>query len=61
MRLGRGLRRGLHPGVVTGEVIYQDQTGPGALEEAGGTVSLTVGRFELHVPSGVAATRKRGA
>jgi hypothetical protein len=48
MRLGLG--RGLHPGVVSGEVIYQDQTGPGNLEEAGGTVQHTVGRFKLKVP-----------
>jgi len=50
MQMGRGLGRGLHPGLITGEVIFQDQTGPGNLEEAGGTVQHTVGRFTLHVP-----------
>jgi hypothetical protein len=50
MRLGRGPGRGLHPGTTTGEVIYQAQTGPGNLEEAGGTVQHVVGRFVLHVP-----------
>jgi hypothetical protein len=51
MRLGRGLGRGrLRRGVITGEVLFQDQTGPGNLEEAGGTVQLTVGRFSLTVP-----------
>lgn len=50
MRIGRGLGRGLRRGVTTGEVILQDQTGPGNLEEAGGTVRLTVGRFTLRVP-----------
>jgi hypothetical protein len=50
MRMGSGLGRGLHRGLVTGEVIYQDQTGPGNLEEAGGTVTRSVGRFTLTVP-----------
>ena len=50
MRMGRGLGRGLHPGTITGEVIFQDQSGPGNLEEAGGTVQHTVGRFTLTVP-----------
>ena len=50
MRMGRGLGRGLHPGPITGEVIFQDQTGPGNLEEAGGTIQHTVGRFTLTVP-----------
>jgi len=50
MRMGRGLGRGLHPGLITGEVVLQDQVGPGNLEEAGGTVTLTVGRIHLTVP-----------
>jgi len=50
MRLGRGLGRGLHGGTITGEVFFQDQSGPGNLEEAGGTVRHTVGRFALNVP-----------
>jgi hypothetical protein len=49
MRMGHGLG-GLGRGVITGEVIFQDQTGPGNLEEAGGTVQRTVGRFTLTVP-----------
>jgi hypothetical protein len=49
MRLGRG-RGGLHRGLLTGEVIFQDQSGPGNLEEAGGTIQHTVGRFTLTVP-----------
>jgi hypothetical protein len=40
----------LRPGTTTGEIIYQDQAGPGNLEEAGGTVQHTVGRFTVHVP-----------
>jgi len=47
MRLG--LHRGLHRGVVTGHVVFQNQTGPGNLEEARGTVQHTVGRFTLTV------------
>jgi len=50
MRLGRSLGRGLHPGITTGEVFFQDQSGPGNLEEAGGTVRHTVGRFRVAVP-----------
>ncbi len=50
MRLGRGLARSLHPGVLTGEVVFENQTGPGNLEEAGGTVKHIVGRFTLRVP-----------
>jgi hypothetical protein len=50
MRLGHGLGRGIRPGTTTGEVFFQDQTGPGNLEEAGGTVQHTVGRFTIHVP-----------
>ena len=49
MQMGHGLS-GLRHGVITGEVIFQDQTGPGNLEEAGGTVQRTVGRFTLTVP-----------
>jgi hypothetical protein len=48
--MGRGLGRGLHRGVISGEVIFQDQSGPGNLEEAGGTIQHTVGRFTLTVP-----------
>jgi hypothetical protein len=48
-RIG-GPNHSLHPGTLTGEVVYQDQTGPGNLEEAGGTVAHTVGRFTLKVP-----------
>ena len=40
----------LQPGVVTGEVIFQDATGPGNLEEGPGTVELVVGRFSVRVP-----------
>jgi hypothetical protein len=40
----------LRPGITTGEIIYQDQAGPGNLEEAGGTVQHTVGRFTVRVP-----------
>jgi hypothetical protein len=51
MRLGMGGDgHGLHPGPLTGEVIFQDQTGPGNLEEAGGTITVIVGRFSLNVP-----------
>ena len=42
--------RDLHSGLITGRVLFQTQTGPGSLEEAGGTVTLTVGRFALMVP-----------
>ena len=49
MRMGRGLG-GLHRGLVTGEVVFQDQSGPGNLEEAGGTIQHTVGRFTFTVP-----------
>jgi hypothetical protein len=41
---------GLHSGTVEGEVLFQDQTGPGNLEEAGGTVGHVVGTFKLTVP-----------
>ena len=46
LRMGRDL----HSGLITGRVLFQTQTGPGSLEEAGGTVTLTVGRFALMVP-----------
>ena len=49
MRLGRGLGRGLHRGITTGEIFFQDQSGPGNLEEAGGTIRHTVGRFRVMV------------
>jgi hypothetical protein len=49
-RIGRGLGRPLHPGLITGQVVFQDQTGPGNLEEAGGTVQHVVARFTLRVP-----------
>ena len=49
MRIGRGVG-GLHPGLVTGEVVHQDQSGPGKLEEAGGTIQHTVGRFTSTAP-----------
>jgi hypothetical protein len=49
LHMGRGLG-GLRPGTITGDVVYQNQTGPGNLEEAGGTVRHTVGRFTLVVP-----------
>jgi hypothetical protein len=49
MRMGHGAL-GLHRGVLTGEVIFQDQSGPGNLDEAGGTIQHTVGRFALNVP-----------
>jgi hypothetical protein len=50
LRMGRGLGRTLHRGTTTGEVLYQRQTGPGNLEEGGGTLKLTVGHFSVHVP-----------
>jgi hypothetical protein len=49
MRMGHG-SGGLHRGRVTGEVVFQDQSGPGNLEEAGGTIQHTVGRFTFTVP-----------
>jgi hypothetical protein len=49
MRMGRGPAR-LHSGLITGEVVFQDQSGPGNLEEAGGTIQHVVGRFALRVP-----------
>ena len=49
-RIGRDGGSGLRRGPVTGEVEFQQQTGPGNLEEAGGTVKHTVARFEFTVP-----------
>ena len=49
-RIGRGGGSGLRRGPVTGEIEFQQQTGPGNLEEAGGTVKHTVARFEFTVP-----------
>jgi hypothetical protein len=40
----------LKPGVTSGEVIFQDSTGPGNLEEGPGTVEYVVGRFSVRVP-----------
>jgi hypothetical protein len=40
----------LKAGVTSGEVIFQDSTGPGNLEEGPGTVELVVGRFSVRVP-----------
>jgi len=45
-----GARGGLRAGRIDGEVIYRYQRGPGGLEEDGGTVKHTVGRFTLTVP-----------
>jgi hypothetical protein len=50
MQLGRGAGQGLRPGVTIGEVFFQDQSGPGNLEEAGGTIRHTVGGFRVRVP-----------
>jgi hypothetical protein len=40
----------LKPGIVSGEVIFQDSTGPGNLEEGPGTVEYVVGHFSVRVP-----------
>jgi hypothetical protein len=40
----------LTPGTTSGEVIFQDSTGPGNLEEGPGTVEHVVGRFSVRVP-----------
>jgi hypothetical protein len=48
-RIG-GLGRALKPGLTSGEVIFQDSTGPGNLEEGPGTVEYVVGRFSVRVP-----------
>jgi hypothetical protein len=48
--LGKGGPAWLGPGVVTGEVIFQDATGPGGLEEGPGTVEHVVGTFSVDVP-----------
>jgi hypothetical protein len=45
-----GGRRGLPPGVTSGEVLFMDATGPGNLEEGPGTVEHVVGRFSVRVP-----------
>jgi hypothetical protein len=50
MRMGHGLRHGLHRGLLTGEVIYRNQAGPGNVEETGRMVRHTVGRFKISVP-----------
>ncbi len=49
-RITRGGAGGLRRGLLTGEVEFEQQTGPGNLEEAGGTVKRTVARFALDVP-----------
>jgi len=41
---------GLKPGTTSGEVIFQDATGPGNLEEGPGTVQRVVGHFSVRVP-----------
>jgi hypothetical protein len=43
---GRGLRAGL----TSGEIVFEDATGPGNLEEGPGTVELVVGHFAVRVP-----------
>jgi hypothetical protein len=48
-RLGR-LGPVLRAGTISGEVIFQDATGPGNLEEGPGTVERVVGRFSVRVP-----------
>jgi hypothetical protein len=48
--LGRGGPSWLGHGEVTGEVIFQDATGPGGLEEGPGTVERVVGAFSVNVP-----------
>jgi hypothetical protein len=40
----------LKPGITSGEVIFQDSTGPGNLEEGPGTVAYVVGHFSVRVP-----------
>jgi hypothetical protein len=40
----------LKPGATSGEVIFQDSTGPGNLEEGPGTVERVVGHFSVRVP-----------
>jgi len=48
--LGQGGPSWLGPGEVTGEVVFQDATGPGGLEEGPGTVERVVGNFSVNVP-----------
>jgi hypothetical protein len=48
-RIG-GLGRPLRAGVVSGEVMFMDATGPGNLEEGPGTVKRVVARFSVRVP-----------
>jgi len=40
----------LRAGTTSGEVIFQDSTGAGNLEEGPGTVERVVGHFSVHVP-----------
>jgi len=40
----------LRAGTVTGEVLFQDATGPGGIEDGPGTVTHVVGRFSVRVP-----------
>jgi hypothetical protein len=48
-RIGE-LGAALKPGITSGEVIFQDSTGPGNLEEGPGTVAYVVGHFSVRVP-----------
>jgi len=48
--LGEGGPAWLGPGKVSGEVIFQDATGAGRLEEGPGTVQRLVGSFSVDVP-----------
>ncbi len=48
-RIG-GFGRPLRPGLINGEVIFMDATGPGNLEEGPGTVEHVVGHFSVRVP-----------
>jgi hypothetical protein len=49
-RIGQLGPRPMRAGLLTGEVIFQDATGPGNLEEGPGTVEHVVGRFSVRVP-----------
>ncbi len=42
--------RGLRAGVVSGQVVFMDATGPGNIEEGPGTVQRVVGSFSVRVP-----------
>jgi hypothetical protein len=42
--------RGLRPGLTSGEILFEDATGPGNLEEGPGTVELVVAHFHVRVP-----------